>query len=233
MTKSSVVVKKAPVVLLRLIGCLLLISLIGMTAEFLDSRLYLLYGAERVVGALNVIYIGDLWLYVCTNPAAMILCKIAIFFGVAMVILTLSVLVVWWVQRCNLFPRIGKFDKLLVSALIFSVAACGICGGMLSQEYVFHNKRYHAVEDCKTLADYEKLLGRPLFAGAVRESDRNWIDELGKFEKSGFAPGRTLIIFAMDRPRVYILVWMENGRVVQRNGCYQVAAPPPRGGRGK
>ena len=84
-----------------------------------------------------------------------------------------------------------------------------------------HAKRYHAVESCKSLADYEKLLGCPLFAGPVRESDRAWIEALGNFKNSGFVPGRTLAIFGMDRPRVYVLVWMENEQVVQRNGCYR------------
>lgn len=230
MTNFSAVAKKVLKVLLRLIGCLigclLLIALIGLAADFLECRLYLMYGAERVVGARNVIYIGDLWEYIYTNPAAMILSRMTIFFGISMVVLSLSVLAAWGMQRRKLFLRVGKFYKFLVSALIFSVAACVLFGGMLSQEYVFHNQRYHAVEGCKTFADYEKLLGRPLFAGTVRESDRAWIEALGKFKNSGFAPGRSLAIFGMDRPRVYVLVWMENGQVVRRNGCYKTAALP-------
>lgn len=221
MTNFSAVAKKVLKALLRLVGCLQLISLFGTAADFLDSWLYLMYGAERVVGVRNVIYIGDLWEYDYTNPMAMIRSRMTIFFGIAIVVLSLSVLAAWCAQRLKLFIRVGKFDKFLITALVLSAVACVFCGGMLSQENMVHAKRYHAVESCKSLADYEKLLGRPLFAGPVRESDRAWIEALGNFKNSGFVPGRTLAIFGMDRPRVYVLVWMENEQVVQRNGCYR------------
>ena len=226
MTNFYAVAKKVLTVLLRLIGCLLLNELIGTAADFLDGWLYLMYGAERVVGTESVIYIGDLWEYDYTNPAAMIQSRMTIFFGIALTVLSLSVLAAWGVQRLKLFLRVGKFDKCLIAALILSAAVRVFFGGMLSLENMVHAKRYRAVESCKNLADYEKLLGRPLFAGTVRESDRAWVEALGNFQNSGFAPGRTLAIFGMDRPRVYVLVWMENGQVVKRNGCYKTDRRP-------
>ena len=57
----------------------------------------------------------------------------------------------------------------------------------------------------------------------VKESSRYEVDSFERCEclPAGFVPGRKLVIFGMKRLRVYILLWMENGKTVGRNGCYQ------------
>ncbi len=213
--------KKALVILLRIIGCFLLIGIIGTAADFLYRVQITFHGAASFVGAPNVIYTGDLWEYIYTNPVAMMRYHFLKFLLISAGVCTASAIAVWIIRKGKLFASVGRFDKFLIAALFFSVITCVCCGGMASQTNVIEAKQYHMVKACKTLADYEKLLGRPLWEGIVREKDREWLSGFGNFEKSGFVPGRKLMIFGMERPYVYILLWMEDDKIVQRNGCYR------------
>ena len=229
--KTVGVVKLSLRILLRVIGCCLLLGICGQAANFLYTEQELLYGAADFVGSRNVIYTGDLWEYIYTDPGAMMGRHLLFFLSVTGGVCLSSLFVVWVIQRGKLFQRVGKFDKFLTAALFFSIAACVSCGNAVSQARVCEAKRYHEIGACQTRADHEKLLGSPLWEGVVQEKDGEWLKALGSFERceglpAGFVPGRKLAVFGLKRPRVYILLWMENGKAVGRNGCYQSVPLP-------
>ncbi len=231
--KKGKIVRKILLIILRIVGCWALLGFFGVARGFLYERDVELYGATRFVGVRNVIYTGELWEFIYTNPMAMMMRSLLLFFAVAILILLLSALVVWSVQKGKLFSRIGRFDKFLIASLILSVVTCAQCACAASSAYERCYEQYYKVKACQTLADYENLLGHPLFEGIVQEEDKEWISAMGSFERScmlpeGFAPGRTLVIFGMKRPQVYILLWMEDGKVIHRNGCYQNVQIPQR-----
>ena len=231
--KTVRIVKLSLRILLRVIGCWLLLGICGQTADFLYTEQEVLYGVADFVGSRNVIYTGDLWDYIYTNPGAMMGRHLLFFLAVTAGVCLLSLLVTWGMQKGKLFLRAGKFDQFLIAALFFSILAWVLCGGRASQACFCAARRRHEIKACQTREDHEKLLGHPLWEGVVQEKDREWIKALGSFEKceclpAGFVPGRKLVIFGMKRPRVYILLWMENGKAVGRNGCYQ-SVPLPQG----
>ena len=233
--KKGKTVRKILLVILRIVGYWALVGFFGGASGFLYEREVNLYGAARFVGVRNVIYTGELWEYIYTNPMAMMGRSLLLFFAVAIPILLLSALIVWGIQKGKLFPRIGRFDKFLIVSLILSVVTCAQCACAASSAEGRVWEQYDKVKACQTLADYESLLGRPLFEGTIQEKDKEWISTLGNFERfgavpEGFAPGRTLVIFGMEQPRVYILLWMENGKVLHRNGCYQDVTIPKQKG---
>ena len=224
-------------ILLRVIGCCLLLGICGQAANFLYTEQELLYGVTDFVGSRNIIYTGDLWEYIYTDPGAMMDRHLRNFLSVTGGVCLLSLLVMWGMQRGKLFQRVGKFDQFLTAALFFSIAACVSCGNATSQARVCEAKRHHEIEACQTCEDHEKLLGHPLWEGVVQEKDGEWLKALGSFERceglpAGFVPGRKLAVFGLKRPRVYILLWMEDGKVVRRNGCYQ-SIPLPQAKRKK
>lgn len=229
--KTVRVVKLSLRILLRVIGCWLLLGICGQTADFLYTEQESLYGVADFVGSRNVIYTGDLWDYIYTNPGAMMGRHLLFFLAVTAGVCLLSLFVIWVVQRGKLFRRVGNFDKFLITALFFSIVALVLFGGRASQACFCEARRRHEIKACQTREDHEKLLGQPLWEGVIQEKDREWIKALGSFEKceclpAGFVPGRKLVIFGMKRPRVYILLWMENGKAVGRNGCYQSVPLP-------
>ena len=229
--KTVRIVKLSLRILLRVIGCWLLLGICGQTADFLYTEQESLYGVADFVGSRNVIYTGDLWGCIYTNPGAMMGRHLLFFLAVTAGVCLLSLFVIWAIQRGKLFRRVGKFDQFLIAALFFSIVACVWCGTAASQARVCISKRYHEIEACQTREDHEKLLGPPLWEGVVQEKVGEWIKALGSFERceclpAGFVPGRKLVIFGMKRPRVYILLWLENGKAVGRNGCYQSVPLP-------
>lgn len=233
--KAITIGKKLLLIFLRIAGCLALFVILGTASDFLCQIQVDLYGVAGFVGSRNVIYVGDLWEYIYTNPVAMMGRALLNSLAVSMGVLLLSALAVWGVQKGKLFPRFGKCDKFLIAALFISLVTSGFCGWISSAAEEYCSRQYDKVKACQTLADYEKNLGRPFFDEIIQKTDREWIKTLGSFERSecipdGFVPGRRLVIFGMERPRVYILLWMDNGKVVQRNGCYQNIPLPQKKG---
>ena len=224
-------IKRFVLIILRIIGCCFVVEIIGVASNFLYEMHVQACGAGRFVGNQNVIYTGELWEFIYTNPMAMFGRYLFIFIGIAIAILLLDTITIWCIQKWKFFPKIGKFDKFLIIALVFSLVACAYCGGTASATNVACSKQYQQVKVCQTLSDYEKLLGKPLFEGTIQEEDKEWIKAFGIFDNDGglpvgFVPGRKLVVFGMEYPKVYMLVWMENGQIVGRNGCYKDAPIP-------
>ena len=63
------------------------------------------------------------------------------------------------------------------------------------------------------------MFGGHFFRKTVTEKDLPYIQSLARFEKSGFAPGRELRIFRYPKPSFYLLVWLENGKIVHIDWC--------------
>ncbi len=211
--------------ILRIIGCILLLASIVFTTIFVyDGRLEL-YGAVGFVRASNVVYTDESWHFIYTNPMA-IMVRYLMYFSInAIGVLLVSRIVLWIMQLVKLFSRIGQFDTFLIVALVISAINLSNWGGWASGTLVANSKLYYKVKDCHSLDNYEHLLGKPVFEGIVQEKDEVWLNTLGRFQKWGFANGRKLVIYAAERPKVYILVWLEDEQIVQQNGCYQVKLP--------
>lgn len=202
----------------------MLASIVFTTIFAYNGRLEL-YGAVGFVRASNVVYTDESWHFIYTNPMA-ILIRYLMYFSInAIGVLILSGIVVWIMQIVKLFKGVGTIDKFIIVALVISALNLSNWGGWASSADVACSKLYYKVKDCQSLADYEQVLGKPVFERIVQKEDEEWLRMLGRFMKWGFEPGRTLLIYAAERPRIYILVWMENGQIVQRNGCYQVELP--------
>lgn len=202
----------------------MLASIVVTTIFVYQGRLEL-YGAVSFVRASNVVYTDESWHFIYTNPMA-ILARCLIFFSInAIGVLILSRIVVWIMQIVKLFKGVGTFDKFIIVALFVSALNLSSWAGWASSVDVACSKLYFNVKDCQSLEDYEQVLGKPVFERIVQKEDEEWLRMLGRFMKWGFEPGRTLLIYAAERPRVFILVWMENEQIVQRNACYQVELP--------
>ena len=211
--------------ILRLIGCLLLLTSIVATTIFVYEDRLVLYGAVGFVRASNVIYTDESWHFIYTNPMA-IMVRYLMYFSInAIGVLLLSSILVWLLQVVKLFKGISQFDKFIIVALVISAINLSNWGGWASATLVANSKLYYKVKDCQSLADYEQLLGKPVFEGIVQTKDEEWLRTMGRFQKQGFVPGRKLVVYAAERPKVYVLVWLEDDQIVQRNGCYQVKLP--------
>ncbi len=211
--------------ILRIVGCLLLVASIIFTSIFAYYGRLELYGAVDFVRASNVVYTDESWHFIYTNPMA-ILIRYLMFFSInAIGVLIVSRIVVWIMQIVKLFNGVGILDKFIIIALAVSAVNLNTWAGWASSADVACSKLYYKVKDCQSLADYEQLLGKPVFERIVQKEDEEWLRMLGRFMKWGFEPGRTLLIYAAEHPCVYILVWMENDQIVQRNACYQVKLP--------
>lgn len=229
------IIKKSLRIFLRILGVWALLGILAATSSFLYEIQKELYGVTSFVGAHYIIYVGELWDFFYTNPKAMIGRSLLNTIAITMIVFLLSALTVWGMQKKALFPKIGKFDKFLIAALFFSLIICGLGKWTFSATEKYCSKQYDMVKACQTLADHKKLLGPPLFDEIVQETDSEWLKTLGGFEcaeslPTGFVPGRRLLIFGIKHPRVYVLLWLENDKMLQRNGCYQAVRLPQRQG---
>ena len=75
-------IKKFVLIILRIIGCCFLGEIIGAASNFLYEKYVHVYGAGRFVGNQNVIYTGELWEFIYTNPMAMFGRYLFIFIGI-------------------------------------------------------------------------------------------------------------------------------------------------------
>ena len=71
--KKGKIVRKILLIILRIVGCWALLGLFGVACSFLYERDVELYGATRFVGVRNVIYTGELWEFIYTNPMAIMM----------------------------------------------------------------------------------------------------------------------------------------------------------------
>ena len=92
-------IKKLVLIILRIIGCCFLGEIIGAASNFLYELYVQAYGAGRFVGIQNIIYIGELWEFIYTNPMAMFGRYLFIFIGITIVILLLDTIIKYLVIK--------------------------------------------------------------------------------------------------------------------------------------
>ena len=210
--------------LLRIAGWGLFLFLLGLAKAFIYQAQLELKGAADFVGRENIIYSADLGEFLYTNPAGMIMRSIQLWLLIGGIVLTISLLTAWGVQKAKLFKKLKLVDKWLISALIYAMVAIVFTATDCSSAYAVSGKFYAKVRECQTIADYEKLCGKAVLQKTVDENDSEFIKAIAWFDQSGFQPGRELHIFQYRKPEVYLLVWSENGKIVHRDWCHQSAA---------
>ena len=221
--KQKAFLKKLTVWLLRITGCWLLLSLLWISQGFIYQKQLELKGPADFVGHEFVIYTPYWDDFFYTNPAGMIIRAIQLLLMVTGIVLAISLLTAWGVQKAKLFKKTKWVDKWLIAALIYAVAAIVFTATACSAAYSSSGKFYAKVRECQTIADYENLCGKAVWQKTVDGKDSEFVNAIAKFEKCGFKSGRELHIFKYAKPEVYLLIWSENGKIVHRNWCHQSA----------
>ena len=202
----------------RAIGSLVVAALLCNSCNLLYESRIIMYGATRFVRPTNVIYY-DLWHFMYTNPGAMVGEWLECFLFIAVPVLLLSVSL-GYIMKKFVFKANRQIDTTLVAILVISTIACIHRAIAYNRNRRLVTSRFELVKSCQTLADYENLCGKCILHKIVDEQDKEFVDSLGRFKDNGYAPGRELYVFCMESPNVYILVWLENGKIIQRNACY-------------
>ena len=223
--KQKMVMKKTAICLLRLAGGLLVLYLLADAGDHLYQAQLELYGPADFVGRISVIYLQE-WDFLYTNPMAMVGRNFRLLFMIAGGVAAAAILPVLLSCGSRRQRKIKMKDRFLLAALLYAAAVWGV---FFRYDVMTHDaceSFFHQADACHSLADYETLCGKSVWSKTVGEKNRDLIDTLAYFKKSGFAPGRKLHLFEADRPAVYLLVWTEKDKVVQRDWCHKSSAEP-------
>jgi len=215
-TKSHL--KKARNLILQIAGWLILLIMLGMACDnFYGIRL--MQHGPSFVGRQAVIYECN-GHYLYTNPCAMLFYALWLLLLIAGGVFLASFLTLGLSRKAGLFAKWRKKAVFLSVALIYAaivLAGSAIWHHASDRAYAAFWKR---VESCKNLADYRNMFGASVLHKTVTAADRAFIESIAWFKDGGFSPGRELHIFRCARPSVYLLVWLENGEVVQSDWCF-------------
>ena len=222
--KHKAFLKKLSGWLPRLAGWGLLLYMLLLAQSFVNQAQITLYGPAGYVTRHCVFYTPELGDFGYTNPGGMMIQLVKFLLLIGSIVLATSLLTAWGVHKAKLFRKIKWADKWLISALLYAIVAIVITATDCSSACTASGKFYAKVRECQTIADYEKLCGKVVLQKTVDENDSEFIKAIAWFDQSGFQPGRELHIFQYRKPEVYLLVWSENGKIVQRDWCHQSAA---------
>ena len=224
--RQKTFLKKFAFFLLRAAGWIGLLSLLATVRDFLYEARLLLYGPAEFVGRFNVIFSAELGRFHYTNPVGMMLRHFQLLVPIAAGVAAAAFLTVTGLRRLRRLQKIAKKDLFLLSALFFAAVGYGMFAGRYFLAEKSCEAFYRRAEKCGSIADYEALCGKSVLNKVVGEGDRTFIDSFGRFEKSGFAPGRELHIFKNGKPAVYLLIWSEKGKILHRDWCHRSSTAP-------
>ena len=173
----------------------------------------MVFGEATFVGKHCVVYEKP-GCFLYTNPVAMVKWRI---------IIGLSIMLVSLIAAAATFPllkRSYRHYRRVVYILWMLLLWLG-CFGIYAAVARRYDNFFAELEKCTRIEDYERLMGTPLRRKVVVPGDREKIEALANFRKSGFAPGRELVVFSNGNPHVLILVWRENGDIAHVDWCYK------------
>lgn len=219
--RQKTFLKRLAVFLLRAAGWIALLELLATARDFLYETQLLLYGPAGFVGRFNVICSAELGRFYYTNPVGMFLRHFQLLALIAAGVAAAAFLTVAGLRRLRRLQKIAKKDLFLLSALFYAAVGCGISASHFSIAEKCCEAFYRRAEQCRSIADHEKLCGKSVLNKVVGEGDRKFIDSLARFENSGFAPGRELQIFRNEKPAVYLLIWSGKGKILHRDWCHR------------
>ncbi len=212
--------KKTRQFILRFCGWLLLLGLPSPARNFLCHAQDLLYGPVSYLGAQSV-YFAEEFDYFYTNPMGMFRHCFWILLLIYAAILSVSALSCGLLTRIKRLQKLKAVDRFLLAALGFAaVALIGFSAYDSWAESTAENF-FSQAKKCRSVHDYEVLCGRSVFHETVAAGDEKFIAALAMFQNSGFAPGRELYIFWNKLPAVYLLIWLEDGKIVHRDWCFR------------
>ena len=224
--RQKTFLKKFAFFLLRAAGWIGLLSLLATVRDFLYEAQLLLYGPAEFVGRFNVIFSAELGRFHYTNPVGMMLRHFQLLVPIAAGVAAAAFLTVTGLRRLRQLQKAAKKDLFLCAALFYAAVGCGISASHFSIAEKCCEAFYRRAEQCRSIADHEKLCGKSVLNKVVGKGDRKFIDSLARFENSGFAPGRELQIFRNEKPAVYLLIWSGKGKILHRDWCHRSSTAP-------
>ncbi len=198
---------------LCLAGVLYTVFVFGISYFLLEIWIEI-FGPAVIVGKDCVVY-DEPGTFFYTNPGMQIKWRLGCF-----ALIWLSGAVLWPLlkkvhglyQHCARMGCCFFYSFLLFILCVFGAAAVSSC----------RSSFFSDLQKCTTVEDCERLMGAPLSRRTVGPDDGKAIAALACFGHSGFAPGRELVVFSRGTiPRVFVLVWIENGKIVHVDWCHK------------
>ena len=191
--KQKAFLKKLTVWILRITGWWLLLNLLWLASQCLYHKQIELYGPADFVGHEFVIYTPYLDDFFYTNPAGMIIRTIQLLLMVGGIVLAISLLTAWGVQKAKLFKKMKWVDKWLISGLIYAIAAVVLTATEYSQTHFRCADFYYKVRECQTIADYESCAAKRCGKKQLTKRILNLSTPLRSLKKAASKPGGNCI----------------------------------------
>lgn len=204
---------------LRVPGWVAVFAMFCFAKDLLFQTQLFVFGPSPYLGRCNVIFSTELGSYTCVNSEGVTICNIWFLLLISVTVMTASGITLWGLNRSRLSQKLPNQDKLLLAALTYSMLLFGGLGIQYLRARYWCYSFFYFAEKSRTVADYEDMFGGHFFRKTVTEKDLPYIQDLARFEKSGFAPGRELRLFRYLKPSFYLLVWSENGKIVHIDWC--------------